>query len=274
MNMKKFMLTFFMSFFLYFVACAQDSVVSILEVKYLVTYVADTVRNIKLTDTYCLRFNDEKSLFYKSDTFIKDSLRFNDIAKWNDMMSKILNTSNPKDKGGAAYYVLTDYIHGTYIYQEGISGSKYRYSDSLPFFDWQILPEYKIINKIKCQKAIGKYMGRTYEAWFSTVLSVKASPWKFYGLPGLVMEVYDTRHLYAFKVVEIQPCSGKIALFPSRHFKTTKEKFLKELYLYLEDPIYYQENNALYKVHFGKSSHGFITETRNNCRYQPMELLK
>lgn len=88
------------------------------------------------------------------------------------------------------------------------------------------------------------------------------------------MEVYDSKHLYSFKMVDMQPCFGKIALFPSRHFKTTKDKFLKEQSLYLADPVYYEENYALTKIHFGNSSQGFVTKMKNNSRHQPMELLK
>lgn len=243
--MRKIGLTFLMSFFLCFVAYAQDSIVSKLEVKYLVTYVADTVKNTVLVDTFCLRFNDEKSLFYEKNTFMKDSLKHNDVAKWSDIMSKILTTPSSKNKGGAKYYIFTDYLQGTYIYQDNISGSKYRYSDSLPSFNWQILPEYKIVGKNKCQKALGTYMGRRYEAWFSVNLPIKASPWKFYGLPGLIIEVYDTQHLYTFTMIDMYPCSGGISLFPSRHFKTTQEKFLNELSLYLKDPVFYEENKVL-----------------------------
>lgn len=272
--MSKFILILLISSFLCLGVDAQDTVSAKMEVRYLVSYVTDTVKNIVLEDTFCLRFNEEKSLFYESDTFMKDSLRYNDIAKWSDIMSKILTISYPKNKGEADYYVLTDYVQGTYIYQDRIAGGTYRYSDSLPSFDWQILPEYKDINGTKCQKAVGRYMGRKYEAWYTTSLPVKACPWKFHGLPGLIMEVYDSKRLYSFKMVDMQPCFGKIALFPSRHFKTTKDKFLKEQSLYLADPVYYEENYALTKIHFGNSSQGFVTKMKNNSRHQPMELLK
>lgn len=271
--MSKFLLVLLISSFLCLRADAQD-ISAKMEVKYLVSYVTDTVKNIVLEDTFCLRFNEEKSLFYEQDTYMKDSLRHYDRAKWSDMMSKALTTPTSKNKGDAEYYVLTDYEHHTYLYQDGIFCSSYRYSDSIPSFDWQILPEYKIIGKNKCQKALGFYMGRKYEAWFAVDLPIKASPWKFYGLPGLIMEVYDTQHLYTFTMIDMYPCSGEIGLFSSRHFKTSKNKFLQELMLYLKDPIDYQENHSLIKIHFGDSSQELVSEMRNTCRHLPMELLK
>lgn len=272
--MGKFILILVLSSFLCLNADAQDTVSAKMEVKYLVSYVSDTVKNTVLTDTFCLRFNEEQSLFYEQNTYLTDSLKHYDIAKWSDMMSKILTTPTSEIKGEATYYVFTDLEQSTYVYQDDISGSTYRYSDSLPSFDWQILPEYKLIAQNKCQKAVGTYMGRKYEAWFSVNLPIKASPWKFAGLPGLIMEVYDNQHFYTFKMIDMYPCSGEISLFSSKHFKTSKDKFLKELMLYLKDPIAYYENQALIKIHFGSSSNDLEAEMRNTNRHLPMELLK
>lgn len=75
-------------------------------------------------------------------------------------------------------------------------------------------------------------------------------------------------------MIDMYPCSGEIGLFSSRHFKTSKDKFLQELMLYLKDPIVYQENHALIKIHFGDSGNDLVSEMRNTSRHQPMELLK
>lgn len=150
--MGKFILILLISSFLALNVDAQDAVPAKMEVRYLMSYVADTIKNTVLTDTFCLRMNDKKSLFYEQDTYMKDSLRHYDRAKWSDMMSKALTTPTSKNKGDAEYYVLTDYEHHTYLYQDGIFCSSYRYSDSIPSFDWQILPEYKIIGKINARK--------------------------------------------------------------------------------------------------------------------------
>lgn len=157
--MSKFILMLLISSIFGLNADAQDAVPAKMEVKYLVSYVADTVKNTVLADTFCLRMNDEKSLFYEQGTYMKDSLRHYDIAKWSDMMSKVLTTPTSENKGDAEYYVLTDYEHGSYIYQDDISGSTYRYSDSIPSFDWKILPEYKTIGKINVRKLWGPIWG-------------------------------------------------------------------------------------------------------------------
>lgn len=272
--MERLLLILYLPLFLFSDICAQDASHAKQEILYKVCCINDTIENKVLVDTFCLRFNESMSLFYEKDTFENDSLRNNDISKWSLKMSQVLNGVSSNDKAGQSYYVLADYNHGIYTFQDDISGSLYRYTDSLPSFGWQIFPTYKMIKGYKCQKAIGSYMGRKYEVWFTSDISVKANPWKFYGLPGLIIDAYDTHCLYRFSFVGVRSCSGSIALFPAKHFKTTKEKFLREKNLYLDDPVEYLENKAVVKIHFGESSQGISTEMKNTCRHQPIEIIE
>jgi len=58
--------------------------------------------------------------------------------------------------------------------------------------NWKIMDEFKRISEFKCQKAIGFFRGREYTAWFTSEISVPFGPWKLHGLPGLILEAYDT----------------------------------------------------------------------------------
>jgi GLPGLI family protein len=76
---------------------------------------------------------------------------------------------------------------------------KYIMEDGWPAIDWKITDETKKISQLNCQKAIGAWRGRTYEAWFCTDLPFHAGPWKLNGLPGLIVEAFDTRKQVSFK---------------------------------------------------------------------------
>ncbi|UII25059.1 GLPGLI family protein [Fulvivirga maritima] len=65
--------------------------------------------------------------------------------------------------------------------------------DSL--WNWELLPESKNIGNFLCQKATAHFRGRDYTAWFTTKIPVPYGPWKAYGLPGLIMEIYDADKL-------------------------------------------------------------------------------
>ncbi|WP_299433839.1 GLPGLI family protein [uncultured Aquimarina sp.] len=67
----------------------------------------------------------------------------------------------------------------------------YKVKDSiLPKFDWQITGEQKEILGYTVQKASSTYKNRTIAAWFTNDFAISDGPWKFYGLPGLILEAH------------------------------------------------------------------------------------
>ncbi len=66
------------------------------------------------------------------------------------------------------------------------------YNDSVKF-NWKLGKETKIVQGLNCMKATCRFRGRDYVAWFSPEIAVPYGPWKFGGLPGLLVEIKDTR---------------------------------------------------------------------------------
>jgi GLPGLI family protein len=64
--------------------------------------------------------------------------------------------------------------------------------DTLPEIEWALTTETKMIDTLNCQKAIGKFRGRTYTAWYAKEIPVSVGPWKLHGLPGLIVEAEDS----------------------------------------------------------------------------------
>jgi len=61
-----------------------------------------------------------------------------------------------------------------------------------PKIDWTIHDKTKTIGDFKTQKATASYKGRDYTAWFTTDIALPYGPWKLQGLPGIILEAYDT----------------------------------------------------------------------------------
>ncbi len=57
--------------------------------------------------------------------------------------------------------------------------------------NWKILPEKTKIGNWSVQKAETDFAGRQWIAWFSTDIPVQDGPYKFYGLPGLIVKIED-----------------------------------------------------------------------------------
>lgn len=90
-----------------------------------------------------------------------------------------------------------------------IAFKTYLVQTDLPKIDWQLKEDRKNIGKYDCQKAVGKYAGREYEAWFAPGLPYPDGPWKLNGLPGLILEAYDTKNEVIFTFKEISSIDNK-----------------------------------------------------------------
>ena len=84
---------------------AQEKSPATTEVSYLVTCINDTVEGKVLTDTFRLRFNDSKALFYRVDDFISDSTKLNDADAWARDVNKTLTRKKRNDKTEMCYYI-------------------------------------------------------------------------------------------------------------------------------------------------------------------------
>ncbi len=119
----------------------------------------------------------------------------------------------------------------------------YVYEDSLNNMNWELLDSMKNILGYECQYAKCRFRGREYFAWFTPQVAVNEGPWKFHGLPGLIMEVYDSRNQYHFTISSIYPCKNPqdIIILPektpegNKYIKTQRKDFLRLSVKYSKD---------------------------------------
>jgi GLPGLI family protein len=77
--------------------------------------------------------------------------------------------------------------------------NNYLIEDALPAINWKISSDTATFGGLLCQKAITRFRGRDYTAWFSPDLPFHSGPWKLNGLPGAILEAYDTKKEVEFK---------------------------------------------------------------------------
>ena len=94
------------------------------------------------------------------------------------------------------------------------------YTENLPLFNWQIGTETATVCGYECFKATCHWRGRDFTAWFTPDIPVEYGPWKFGGLPGLIMKVSDDDGIYVFEAVAVE--NGNFPIFAPRGNKYTR----------------------------------------------------
>jgi GLPGLI family protein len=117
----------------------------------------------------------------------------------------------------------------------------YIYEEDLKKPDWTLSSDTATVNGYLCRKATCSHGGRDYEAWYSPEIPVSEGPWKFYGLPGLILKVYDTNHFFTFECTSFNTEERETDIYIDRKdvVKTTKAKFDKLRKAYNADPLGY-----------------------------------
>ena len=84
-------------------------------------------------------------------------------------------------------------------YTEIILQDKISYKETKPF-KWNITSEKAKIGEYNAQKAKTTFAGRNWIAWFSTEFPFQDGPYKFSGLPGLIIKVEDDAKNYSWEL--------------------------------------------------------------------------
>ncbi|QEM06705.1 GLPGLI family protein [Mucilaginibacter rubeus] len=83
--------------------------------------------------------------------------------------------------------------------KEPLLFNSYLITDAMPAIEWKISGDTATFGGLHCQKATGHFKGRDYTAWFNPDFLLHIGPWKLNGLPGVIVEAYDTKKEVYFK---------------------------------------------------------------------------
>lgn len=104
----------------------------------------------------------------------------------------------------------------------------FRHREVIPDFAWRIGDEHKQVLDYDCVKATCSFRGRDYEAWFAPSIPMSYGPWKFCGLPGLILEIYDSKKEYIFECKGIQKVNQRQITFWNRKYKDCTRKEMRK----------------------------------------------
>ena len=203
---------------------------------------ANVLKEIMLLD-----IDKSGSKYYGQEKFIADSTSQADLERQLKLSPNNISISRNDKPGMISYKVTKQYPDfKTHLFTR-ISNDSYKIEeDKKP--EWKILPEKQKIGEYNAQKATTKYGGREWTAWFSTDLPFQDGPYKFYGLPGLIVKIEDKTGSHCLTLVgnkTIQTTTEKEMNLPQgvqlygmggKDIEINKAQFKKAWKAYKSDP--------------------------------------
>ena len=120
------------------------------------------------------------------------------------------------------------------------------YSENLNF-NWKIDSQKEKIGEYNAQKATADFGGRKWTAWFTTDIPFQDGPYKFHGLPGLIVKISDDANNYSWelkgnkKIPKYNEVTYVESVMPGGNGgkvqELTREKFTKTWNDYKKDPF-------------------------------------
>lgn len=204
-----------------------------LEVRYNMKFIPDSTNKAKVgTFDVILLCNENESLYYSPDAKkYYDYLYKKTSEMSNGKISLGSLPSYPKMRGNV-------YKNGNVI-TATLPVSKYNYSFEEPTLNWELQKETKIINGMKCNLAkVTTDTNDTFFAWYTQQYPFSEGPFRFKGLPGLIIKIYNLNNTIEIDAVEIKKSSEMIEPISLGNVikLKTKEDFLKARKAYSENP--------------------------------------
>lgn len=229
--MLRFFIPLIVSFYAVQFSYAQQSSFHT-RVTYQVSYSGDSTNLENKTEEDCFLFLGETSTLSESvNSFDKNSLQkpvLTRIEKGVVRLTWAIWKDEKEIRTYDSFSVIRDDKDWRFVYKEPLS-----------IFDWTLMEETKTIEGFACQKATCEFGGRTWTAWFSADLPISSGPYKFGGLPGLIVSISDTQGHWQFKIKEIERFEENNISVPMNFFSSYKETNKKK---YFEDQHYYRTN--------------------------------
>ncbi|WP_223598322.1 GLPGLI family protein [Chryseobacterium sp. GVT01B] len=149
----------------------------------------------------------ERSLFISENKLKRDSLfiSLRSEAKENDKkeekdLSKLEGKKN-FEPTFFEYFITKSIPEQKVYYYERAAGKQIYYQEDRPV-KWNVTDIVDKQNGYPAQKAVAEFGGRVWTAWFTNEIPVSDGPYKFSGLPGLIVKLEDDKGDYKFDLVK------------------------------------------------------------------------
>lgn len=172
---------------------------------------------------YHLLANPRYSKYFSPKSEQIDSINSTPEGQANYKKTQLAAMQAMIDQGGTIYmdklphkteniYVVKSSADSILTVYDILSNEPVYYTEKFSEMSWELGDSTKNILGYECVMATTDYHGRKWTAWFTPEIPIADGPWKFRGLPGLILEVSVPSGIgfYADGVVMTDKSIGKI----------------------------------------------------------------
>lgn len=192
---------------------------------YSYSYLSDSTNTeLRKEESFVLLIGEQHNLFKKEYYYYIDSLRY--------LNSKGLVSNKQVSRGFTTYtpgnslvnYFITEQHNNpelviTYLTTEGTWETK----DTVKI-QWTLGKESEHICGFDCKDAYTFFRGRKYIAWYAPDVPLPYGPYKFSGLPGLIIKISDIQNSHSFELKGLENHSFVIIRENKKTIKMSKEQ--------------------------------------------------
>jgi len=236
--------------------------------KWLCTYNYDflqdsTNENSKRNDQMYLQIGSHLSKFTCALFFLQDSSLYFTELKNLDMattINQVMKSTNGVKSSTLSMYRIYKNFPGKGLMTFNAFDDKYYKVEQPMKMKWTLVTQKDtVIFGYSCQMARISYAGRDWVAWYSLQIPLADGPYKFNGLPGLILKISDTKNLHCFTLHAINKVTYDQPILKSPRISVdiTAEEYIKA------------KRNDLMRL-YGSLQNGTITSSSEEAKAQAM----
>jgi GLPGLI family protein len=182
-----------LSLFVIDTASAQKATPVLARVTYIYTDQNDTLKNGKSkTENMMLFLSKDASLYVSYDKIraaIHIDQKVRSMFKDTHQSTVITDVKGLDEANQASYFAFP--TENKYYLKESVQMQDYLIEEPATDIKWKITKDTASFSGINCQKATANFENKNWIAWFAPSLPFTSGPYKFNGLPGLIVEAHD-----------------------------------------------------------------------------------
>ncbi len=187
--------------------------------------VMDTLnKKAKISDIMLLDIGNRVSKYSPYYKYIRDSLgaaMFAQNKSQEEVADMVLK--QPKTSRVMDMIIYKGFPENKITLIDYFAFDKYKYEEEKAVPEWKLNNDTLTICGYLCKKANTRFRGRDYEAWYAPQIPIKEGPWKFNGLPGLILKIEDREKEFSFLCTAIEIPDKITPIKISTHLKNYRK---------------------------------------------------